>query len=152
MSVGRDHDTPAFAAASIRHWSERMGRNAYPDATEVYIRAHAGGSNGYRSRVWKRELRRVADEIRLTIHVSHSPGTSTWNKIEHRLFSPPHGELARDALTTYETVVERIRKTRTAAGSRVRSELHNAEHPTGVKAAQAEMDAISLAPADFHAR
>ena len=87
MTVGRDHDTPALAAASIRHWWERMGRSAYPDATALCITADVRGSNGYRSRIWKRELQRFVDEIRLTIHLSHfPPGTSKWNTIEHRLF------------------------------------------------------------------
>ena len=87
VSVGRDHDTPAFAVASIRHWWQQMGCDAYPDATALFITADAGGSNGYRLRAWKHELQQLADETRLTIHVSHfPPGTSKWNKIEHRLF------------------------------------------------------------------
>ena len=151
VSVGRDHDTPAFAAASIRHWWERMGRSAYPDATDLYITADAGGSNGYRSRVWRRELQRFADEIRLTSHVSHfPPGTSKWSKSEHRLFCHITANWRGTPLTTYETVVDRIGNTRTAAGLRVQAELDNAEYPTGVKVSQAEMDAIALVPADFH--
>ena len=95
VSVGRDHDTPAFAVASIRHWWQQMGRDAYPNATVLYITADAGGSNGYRFRVWKHELQQLADETRVTIRVSHfPPGTSKWNRIEHRLFCPHHGELA----------------------------------------------------------
>jgi hypothetical protein len=87
VSVGRDHDTPTFAVAAIRQWWMMMGRQAYPDATDLYITADAGGSNGYRSRAWKAGLQRVADDLGLTIHVSHfPPGTSKWNKIEHRLF------------------------------------------------------------------
>ena len=87
VSVGHDHDTPAFAVASIRHWWRQLGRRAYPTATELFITADAGGSNGYRARAWKLELQRFADETRLRIHVSHfPPGTSKWNKIEHRLF------------------------------------------------------------------
>ena len=82
VSVGRDHDTPAFAVASIRHWWQEMGCDAYPDATALFITADAGGSNGYRSRAWKHELQQLADETILTIHVSHfPPGTSKWNKI-----------------------------------------------------------------------
>ena len=81
VSVGRDHDTPAFAVASIRHWWQQMGCDAYPDATALFITADAGGSNGYRLRAWKHELQQLADETRLTIHVSHfPPGTSKWNK------------------------------------------------------------------------
>ena len=87
VSVGRDHDTPAFAVASIRQWWRMMGRRAYPQATALLITADAGGSNGYRSRVWKKELQRLADDLQLCLHVSHfPPGTSKWNKIEHRLF------------------------------------------------------------------
>jgi Rhodopirellula transposase DDE domain len=87
VSVGRDHDTPAFAVASIRQWWTMMGRAAYPEATALLITADAGGSNGYRSRTWKQELQRLADDLRVLIHVSHfPPGTSKWNKIEHRLF------------------------------------------------------------------
>ena len=87
VSVGQDHDTPAFAVASIRHWWQRMGRRAYPQATDLFITADAGGSNGYRCRAWKLELQQVADATGLRIHVSHlPPGTSKWNKIEHRLF------------------------------------------------------------------
>ena len=151
VSVGRDHDTPAFAAASVGHWWERMGRGAYPNATDLYITADAGGSNGYRSRVWKRELQRFADETRLTIHVSHfPPGTSKWNKIEHRLFCHITANWRGTPLTTYETVVDRIGSTRTAAGLRVQAELDDAEYPTGVRVPQAEMDAIALVAADFH--
>jgi hypothetical protein len=87
VSVGRDHDTPAFAVAAIRQWWTMMGRAAYPAATALLITADAGGSNGYRSRTWKQQLQRLADDLRLPIHVSHfPPGTSKWNKIEHRLF------------------------------------------------------------------
>lgn len=87
VSVGRDHDTPAFAVTSIRQWWTMMRRRAYPNATDLYIPADAGGSNGYRSRAWKAGLQRLADDLGLAIHVSHfPPGTSKWNKIEHRLF------------------------------------------------------------------
>jgi hypothetical protein len=87
VSVGRDHDTPAFAVASIREWWTMMGRQAYPTAGALYITADVGGSNGYRTRGWKTALQRLADDLGLCIHVSHfPPGTSKWNKIEHRLF------------------------------------------------------------------
>ena len=105
VSVGRDHDTPAFAVASIRHWWQQMGCDAYPDATALFITADAGGSNGYRLRAWKHELQQLADETRLTIHVSHfPPGTSKWNKIEHRLFCHITANWRGTPLTTYETV------------------------------------------------
>ena len=87
VSVGQDHDTPAFAVASIRRWWMTMGRRAYPNAAELLITADAGGSNGYRTKAWKVELQRLADELQIPIWVSHfPPGTSKWNKIEHRLF------------------------------------------------------------------
>jgi hypothetical protein len=87
LSVGRDHDTPAFAVASIRRWWKMMGRRAYPTAQQLFITADAGGSNGYRARAWKTELQKLADDLQLRIRVSHfPPATSKWNKIEHRLF------------------------------------------------------------------
>ena len=151
VSVGRDHDTPAFAVASIRHWWQRMGRGAYPNAEVLYITADAGGSNGYRSRVWKHELQHLADETGLTIQVSHfPPGTSKWNKIEHRLFCHITANWRGTPLTTYETVVDRIGNTRTAAGLQVQAELDAGEYPTGVKVTEAQMDAIALVPDAFH--
>ena len=151
VSVGRDHDTPAFAVASIRHWWQRMGRGAYPNAEVLYITADAGGSNGYRSRAWKHELQHLADETGLTIQVSHfPPGTSKWNKIEHRLFCHITANWRGTPLTTYETVVDRIGNTRTAAGLQVQAELDAGEHPTGVKVTEAQMDAIALVPDAFH--
>ena len=133
VSVGRDHDTPAFAVASIRHWWQQMGCDAYPDATALFITADAGGSNGYRLRAWKHELQQLADETRLTIHVSHfPPGTSKWNKIEHRLFCHITANWRGTPLTTYETIVDRIGNTRTETGLWVRAELNAGQYPTGV--------------------
>ena len=151
VSVGRDHDTPAFAVASIRHWWQRMGESAYPDATTLYITADAGGSNGYRCHAWKHELQRLADEIGLTIQVSHfPPGTSKWNKIEHRLFCHITANWRGTPLTTYETIVDRIGNTRTAAGLRVQAELDAGEYPTGVKVSKAQLDAMMLVRDEFH--
>ena len=151
VSVGRDHDTPAFAVASIRLWWRRMGQAAYPDARILYITADAGGSNGYRSRAWKHELQQFADETGLTIHVSHfPPGTSKWNKIEHRLFCHITANWRGAPLTTFETIVDRIGNTRTAAGLRVHAALDTRPYPTGVKVTEAEMDAISLVRNEFH--
>ena len=108
VSVGQDHDTPAFAVASIRHWWQRMGRRAYPTATDLFITADAGGSNGYRVRAWKLALQQFADDTRLRIHVSHfPPGTSKWNKIEHRLFCHITENWRGTALMTFETIVDR---------------------------------------------
>lgn len=128
-----------------------MGRGTYPNATDLCITADAGGSNGRRSRVWKREPQRFAAEISLTVQGSHfPPGTSEWNKIEHRLSCHITANWRGTPLTTCETVVDRIGNTRTAAGLRVRAELDHAEYPTRMKVTQAEMDAIALVPADFH--
>ena len=151
VSVGRDHDTPAFAVASIRHWWQQMGCDAYPDATALFITADAGGSNGYRLRAWKHELQQLADETRLTIHVSHfPPGTSKWNKIEHRLFCHITANWRGTPLTTYETIVDRIGSTRTETGLWVRAELNAGRYPTGVTVTKEEMDAIALVRDGFH--
>ena len=151
VSVGCAYDTPTFAVASIRHWWPRMGQSAYPDATSLYITVDAGGSNGYRSRSWKHELQKLADETRLTIHVSHfPPGTTKWNKVEHRLFCHITLNWRGTPLTTYETIVDRIGNTRTEAGLRVHAELDTGEYPTGVKVTKAEMDALALVPDEFH--
>jgi hypothetical protein len=149
VSVGRDHDTPAFAVASIRQWWTMMGRQAYPGATDLYITADAGGSNGYRSRAWKAGLQRVADDLGLTIHVSHfPPGTSKWNKIEHRLFCHLTANWRGRALVTFDTLVELIGRTQTATGLRVQAKLDKRRYKTGVVVTKAEMGALAL---DLHA-
>ena len=151
VSVGLDHDTPAFAVASIRLWWHRMGQAAYPDARILYITADAGGSNGYRSRAWKHELQQFADETGLTIHVSHfPPGTSKWNKIEHRLFCHITANWRGTPLTTFETIVDRIGNTRTEAGLRVHAALDTNPYLTSVKVTDAEMNSISLVRDEFH--
>jgi len=151
VSVGRDHDTPAFAVASIRQWWTMMGRRAYPQAKALLITADAGGSNGYRSRVWKKELQRLADDLRLRIHVSHfPPGTSKWNKIEHRLFCHITENWRGRPLRTFETIVELIGHTRTAAGLRVKAKLDKRRYATGVVVTHAEMHGLALHPHAFH--
>ena len=151
VSVGRDHDTPAFAVASIRQWWKMMGRRAYPKATALYITADAGGSNGYRARAWKTEVQALADAIGLRIHVSHfPPGTSKWNKIEHRLFCHITQNWRGKPLRTFETVVELIGHTRTAAGLRVKAQLDQGTYATGVVVTRAQMKELSLHPHDFH--
>ena len=151
VSVGRDHDTPAFAVASIRQWWTMMGRRAYPTATTLYITADAGGSNGYRSHAWKRGLQRLADDLHLCIHVSHfPPGTSKWNKIEHRLFCHITQNWRGRPLRTFETVVALIGHTRTAAGLRVKARLDKRRYATGVKVTRAEMRSLALHPHAFH--
>jgi hypothetical protein len=145
VSVGRDHDTPAFAVASIRRWWSAMGKSKYPDANELFITADAGGSNGYRSRAWKHELQKFADETKLRIRVSHfPPGTSKWNKIEHRLFCHITQNWRGKPLRTFETIVDLIGNTRTAAGLRVKAKLDRRKYPTGIRTTKAEMEALSL--------
>ncbi len=151
VSVGRDHDTPAFAVASIRQWWRMMGRRAYPAAQALYITADAGGSNGYRSRAWKHELQRFADQTGLRIRVSHfPPGTSKWNKIEHRLFCLITQNWRGKPLRTYETIVDLIGNTRTAAGLRVKAKLDKRKYPTGAAVTKVQMNALALVPDDFH--
>ena len=151
VSVGRDHDTPAFAVASIRQWWTMMGRRAYPHAETLLITADAGGSNGYRSRVWKMELQRLADDLQLRIQVSHfPPGTSKWNKIEHRLFCHITKNWRGRPLRTFETVVELIGYTETEAGLRVKARLDKRAYPTGRHVTKAEMQTLALHPHTFH--
>jgi hypothetical protein len=151
VSVGRDHDTPAFAVASIGQWWKTMGRPAYPRATELLITADAGGSNGYRTRAWKIELQRFADETGLRIHVCHfPPGTSKWNKIEHRLFCHITQNWRGKPLTSFETVVNLIGSTRTTKGLRVKARLDKRQYPTGVGITKTEMKGLALRHDDFH--
>ena len=151
VSVGRDHDTPAFAVASIRQWWTMMGRQAYPVADALYITADAGGSNGYRTRGWKAALQRLADDLRLCIHVSHfPPGTSKWNKVEHRLFCHITQNWRGRPLRTFETLVELIGHTRTITGLRVRAKLDKRRYQTGLVVTKAEMRDLALHPHVFH--
>lgn len=151
VNVGRDHDTPAFAVASIRHWWISMGRPAYPGASDIFITADAGGSNGYRTRAWKTELQKFADEFGLRVRVSHfPPGTSKWNKIEHRLFCHITANWRGRPLRTFETLVELIGNTKTATGLRVTAKLDDGTYPTGVTVTKAEMKQLVLHKGDFH--
>lgn len=151
VSVGQDHDTPAFAVASIRRWWTTMGAKAYPNAEELLITADAGGSNGYRLRAWKVELQKFADEFGLCVRVAHfPPGTSKWNKIEHRLFCYITENWRGRPLITFETIVKLIGATRTSKGLSVRAKLDNRKYPTGVKIANATMKELELYPDNFH--
>ncbi len=151
VSVGCDHDTPAFAVASLRRWWDEMGKRRYSEARELFITADAGGSNGYRCRAWKHGLQQFADETGVRIHVSHfPPGTSKWNKIEHRLFCHITQNWRGKPLRTFETIVDLIGNTRTNAGLRVRAELDARTYPTAVVTTNAEMDALSLHRNAFH--
>jgi hypothetical protein len=151
VNVGRDHDTPQFAVASIRQWWKMMGSRAYPNAKELFITADAGGSNGYRSLVWKHELQQFADDARLSIRVSHfPPGTSKWNKIEHRLFCHITLNWRGKPLRSFETIVDLIGTTSTAAGLRVRARLDKRKYRTGIEITKAQMSALALRPHQFH--
>lgn len=151
VNVGTDSDTSAFAVESIRQWWRMMGRTAYPGATKLLITADCGGSNGYRLRAWKSELQAFANDSGLTIQISHfPPGTSKWNKIEHRLFSFISMNWRGRALTTYETIVELIGHTTTAAGLTVKAALDRAQYQRGVRISDEEMEALKLTRAVWH--
>jgi len=129
----------------------RMGRKRYPDATELFITADAGGSNGYRLRVWKTELQRLADKLGIAIHVSHfPPGTSKWNKIEHRLFSFITLNWRGRPLRTFETIVSLIGETTNAAGLLVSAKLDRRKYPTGVQVTDREMKDLRIDRDEFH--
>jgi len=151
VNIGTDHDTGAFAVASIRGWWRREGRRIYPDAAKILITADAGGSNGWRLRLWKLELQTFADQIGLPLAVSHfPPGTSKWNKVEHRLFSFISSNWRGEPLRDYETVVKLIAKTTTAKGLTVTCRLDRRKYPTGRKVTTDEMKRLNLHPDRFH--
>jgi transposase len=151
VSVGVDHDTAAFAAQSIRRWWESMGREAYPQATRLLITADSGGSNGARVRLWKLELQRLADETGLEISICHlPPGTSKWNKIEHRLFSYISQNWRGKPLVSHEVIVNLIAATTTKAGLRVRAEIDARRYPKGVKVSEKDVAAIRIQRDKFH--
>lgn len=151
VSVGMDHDTPAFAVESIARWWRYMGHQSYPDARELLITADAGGSNSARARLWKLELQRFADRAGLTISVSHfPPGTSKWNKIEHRLFCHITENWRGRPLIDHETVVQLIGSVRTTTGLTVKAKLDTRSYPLGVKVPQADMDNLLVTRAEFH--
>jgi len=151
VNVGTDHDTGAFAVASIRGWWRFEGRQIYPAADEIVITADGGGSNGWRLRLWKLELQKLADETGLALSVCHfPPGTSKWNKIEHRLFSFISSNWRGEPLRDYETIVNLIAKTTTAKGLTVKCRLDRRKYPTGRKVTDQEMQQVNLQPNKFH--
>ena len=151
VSVGTDHDTSAFAVESIRRWWSMMGREAYPDARHLLITADGGGSNGSRVRLWKLELQKLADETALEISVCHfPPGTSKWNRIEHRLFSFITKNWRGTPLVSHEVIVNLIAATTTRTGLRVQSELDTGNYPKGIKVGTQEFAAIQLHRDPFH--
>ena len=151
VNVGTDHDTPVFAVTSIKTWWKRMGSKRYPGARELFITADAGGSNGYRSHVWKAELQRLADTLDLSIHVSHfPPGTSKWNKIEHRLFSFISMNWRGRPLRSFETVVNLIGNTTNRGGLVVRARLDRRKYPIGRRVSAKELRALKIEREEFH--
>ncbi len=151
VSVGVDHDTPVFAVTSIEAWWRQVGVARYPNASELFITADAGGSNGYRSHVWKQQLQRLADKLNLAIRVSHfPPGTSKWNKVEHRLFSFISINWRGRPLRSYETVINLISNTTNRGGLVVRARLDRRNYPTGKKVSAKELSALNIERENFH--
>jgi transposase len=154
VNVGTDADTGAFAVESIRRWWQNIGQAAYPHATRLLITADAGGSNGSRLRLWKVELARLAEELGLEISVSHfPPGTSKWNRIEHRLFAQISMNWRGRPLTSHEVIVETIAATTTKTGLTVQAALDTGTYPKGIKISDKEMKALeqrSIRRHDFH--
>ena len=151
VSVGIDHNTAEFAVESIRHWWRRMGSRAYPKATKLLVTADSGGSNGHRSRLWKRCLQDLADETGLAIHVCHfPPGTSKWNKIEHRMFCHITENWRGRPLLSQAVVVNLIGHTRTRTGLTIEARLDTHSYPLQLKVNDDEFNAINLKPDRFH--
>ena len=151
VSVGTDHDTASFAVSTIRRWWFAMGKPLYPAAKELIITADGGGSNGSRVRLWKLELQQLANELGIPIRVSHfPPGTSKWNKIEHRLFSHISMNWRGKPLISHEVIVNLIAATTTRKGLKVRAELDKTLYPKGIKVTDEEFDAIRILRDEFH--
>ena len=151
VSVGTDHDTAAFAVATLRRWWAQVGKPTYPQARRLLVSADAGGSNGYRLRAWKTELAAFAADTGLAVTVCHlPPGTSKWNKIEHRLFSAITMNWRGRPLESHQVVVDLIGATTTRTGLKVHAELDPAVYPKGVKITDRQMAALPLTRHDFH--
>ena len=151
VSVGMDHDTAAFAVESIRRWWQRMGRPVYPKASRLLITADAGGSNGPRLRLWKVELQKLADETGMRIAVCHfPPGTSKWNKIEHRLFSFISQNWRGKPLLSFEVIVNLIAATTTVKGLKVHAEVDDGVYPAGTKIDDTDLAGVRLRRDKFH--
>jgi transposase len=151
VSVGTDHDTAEFAVATVRRWWQQMGAPKYPDATELLIMADGGGSNGNRSRLWKVALQQCADETGLRLSVCHfPPGTSKWNKIEHRMFSHITQNWRGRPLVSHEVVVNLIGSTTTRAGLQIRAALDSALYPTKKQVSDDEVAAVQISLDSFH--
>jgi transposase len=151
VSVGVDHDTAEFAVESIRRWWQQMGKPLYPQATRLLITADCGGSNGYRVRLWKVALQRFANQTQLTIQVCHlPPGTSKWNKIEHRMFCHITQNWRGKPLESLAVIIQLIGHTTTATGLKIRTEIDASSYPKGQKISDEEMQQVRLSPDPFH--
>jgi hypothetical protein len=151
VSVGIDHDTAEFAVETIRRWWRWMGRKRYPQAQQLLIMADAGGSNGSRSRLWKTEMQKLADELRMPISICHFPsGTSKWNKIEHRLFSFISQNWRGKPLVSHAGIVKLIAATRTETGLKVKARLDTNSYREGLKGSKADLEDVKLCPDSFH--
>ena len=151
ISVGTDHDTAAFAVESIRRWWEYMGRKCYPKATELLITADGGGSNGSRNRLWKKMLQQLSNSEGIQISVCHfPPGTSKWNKIEHRMFSYVSINWRGRPLINHETIVNLIANTKTSKGLSIQAELDKTDYPTGIKVSDDEISQLNIKRSSFH--
>ena len=151
VSVGMNHDTSAFAVQTIRRWWNEIGRARYPNATRLVITADGGGSNGSRVRLWKRELQRLADELAIDIAVHHlPPGTSKWNKIEHRLFSFITMNWKAQPLVSFRVIVDLISATTTKTGLAVRCELDSNAYPKGIVVSDREFASLNIKRDPFH--
>ena len=151
VSVGIDHDTARFAAEAIRRWWKKMGAKRYRDARELLITADGGGSNGSRCRLWKLALQELATKMEMPIHVCHfPPGTSKWNKIEHRMFCHITQNWRGRPLVSHEVIIQLIANTRTQTGLKIRAELDSGHYPTGIKVSDEELAALKIKRAKFH--
>lgn len=151
VSVGTDHDTAQFAVQSLRQWWLQMGFALYPKAKHLLITADGGGSNGSRSRLWKLELHKFANETKLAVSVCHfPPGTSKWNKIEHRMFSHITQNWRGRPLTSHEVIVNLIANTTTEAGLQIQAAVDSNPYPTGIKVSDLDMKSIKIEKHDFH--
>jgi hypothetical protein len=151
VTLGIDHDTAVFAVASIKKWWESMGKKRYPKAEELLITADCGGSNNARSRLWKVELQKLANTLNLIIHIRHfPPGTSKWNKIEHRLFSMITKNWRGKPLTSLAIIINLIGSTKTKTGLTVKAVLDLGKYPIGIKVSHTELAAVNIIHDDFH--
>jgi transposase len=151
VSVGIDHDTAEFAVETIRRWWRWMGRKHYPQAQQLLITADAGGSNGSRLRLWKTEIQKLADELQIPVSISHfPPGTSKWNKIEHRLFSFISQNWRGKPLISHAVIVKLIAATRTETGLKVKARVDTNSYRAGIKVSKADLDDVKLRLDSFH--